>query len=100
MTFCLNLAQHTVDKKEKIAGNKMRLTTAIRKQTVGPLLKLVILTEYENDQWKVIAVFVDELVDQEKDYSVFERELPTVVDALVHFKYQLFEDRSRNSQII
>ena len=66
------------DKKEKIAGNKMRLTTAIKKQTVGPLLKLAILTEYENDQWKVIAVFVDELVDQEKDYSVFERELQTV----------------------
>ena len=58
---------------------------------MGPLLKLVVLTEYENDQWKVIAVFVDELVDQEKDYSVFERELQTVVNALVHFKNQSFE---------
>ena len=39
-----------MDEGEELAEKEMRLTTAIRKQTVGSQLKLAVLTANENKQ--------------------------------------------------
>ena len=53
------------------------------------LLKLAVLTEYQNSLWNLTAIFVDKMESMEKDYSLFEGELQTVVDALTYFKNHL-----------